>query len=149
MTWNPTLSVPMNLSIFAARLGTEPYLAVNCGDGDMREARDWLEYCNGTQDTALVKLRKSHGYDAPHGVKYWGIGNEVDGPWQIGFKTPEEYARAYTEYAKVMKWTDPSIKLFASAVSVCGKARSSRAGAAPFGAGRKPDRLPSAALVCR
>ena len=103
---------------FCRKLGTEPYLAVNCGDGDMREARDWLEYCNCTQDTALVKLRKAHGYDAPHNVKYWGIGNEVDGPWQIGFKTPEEYARAYTEYAKVMKWTDPSIKLFASAVSV-------------------------------
>ena len=103
---------------FCRKLGTEPYLAVNCGDGDMREARDWLEYCNGTQDTALVKLRKSHGYDAPHGVKYWGVGNEVDGPWQIGFKTPHEYARAYTEFAKVMKWTDPSIKLFASAVSV-------------------------------
>ncbi len=103
---------------FCRKIGTEPYLAVNCGDGDMREARDWLEYCNGTQDTALVKLRRSHGYDAPHNVKYWGIGNEVDGPWQIGFKTPQEYARAYTEFAKVMKWTDPSIKLFASALSV-------------------------------
>lgn len=103
---------------FCRKLGTEPYLAVNCGDGDMREARDWLEYCNGTKDTALVRLRKAHGYDAPHNVKYWGIGNEVDGPWQIGYKSPDEYARAYTEYAKVMKWTDPNIKLFASAVSV-------------------------------
>ena len=103
---------------YCRALNTEPYLAVNCGDGNMREARDWLEYCNGTKDTALVKLRKQHGYDAPHNVKYWGIGNEVDGPWQIGYKTPEEYARAYTEYAKVMKWTDPSIQLLASAVSL-------------------------------
>jgi alpha-L-arabinofuranosidase len=103
---------------FCRVLGTEPYLAVNAGDGDMREARDWLEYCNGSKDTALVKLRKQHGYEAPHGVKYWGIGNEVDGLWQIGFKTPEEYARVYTEYAKVMRWTDPSIKLLASAVSL-------------------------------
>ena len=102
---------------FCQKVGSEPYLAVNCGDGDMREARDWVEYCNGTKDTELVKLRKSHGYDEPHGVKYWGIGNEVDGPWQIGMKTPEEYARAYTEFAKVMKWTDPSIKLFASGIS--------------------------------
>lgn len=100
------------------KLGTEPYLAVNAGDGDMREARDWLEYCNGTKDTALVKLRKRHGYEEPHRVKYWGIGNEVDGPWQIGFKTPQEYARTYLEYAKVMKWTDPSIELLAAAVSV-------------------------------
>jgi alpha-N-arabinofuranosidase len=106
---------------FCRKLGSEPYLAVNCGDGDMREARDWLEYCNGTQETALVKLRRSHGYDAPHNVQYWSIGNEVDGPWQIGMKTPEEYARAYTEYAKVMKWTDPSIKLLAAAISLWDK----------------------------
>ena len=103
---------------FCRKLGTEPYLAVNAGDGDMRDARDWLEYCNGTQDTHLVNLRKEHGYEQPHNVKYWSIGNEVDGPWQIGMKTPEEYARAYAEYAKVMKWTDPSIKLFAAAVSL-------------------------------
>lgn len=102
---------------FCRELGSEPYLAVNCGDGDMREARDWVEYCNGTDNTALAKLRRSHGYDAPHAVKYWGIGNEVDGPWQIGAKTAQEYARAFTEYAKVMRWVDPSIKLFASALS--------------------------------
>jgi alpha-L-arabinofuranosidase len=103
---------------FCRKLGSEPYLAVNAGDGDMREARDWVEYANGTKDTALVKLRKRHGYEAPHGVRYWGIGNEVDGPWQIGYKTPEEYARTYTEFAKVMKWTDPSIKLVAAGVSL-------------------------------
>jgi alpha-N-arabinofuranosidase len=50
-------------------------------------------------------------------VKYWGIGNEVDGAWQIGYKTPQEYARAYLEFAKVMRWVDPSIKLLASATS--------------------------------
>jgi alpha-L-arabinofuranosidase len=103
---------------FCRKLGSEPYMAVNAGDGDMREARDWLEYANGTKDTALVKLRKQHGYEAPHAIKYWSIGNEVDGPWQIGYKTPEEYARTYTEYAKVMKWTDPSIKLLAAGVSL-------------------------------
>lgn len=100
---------------FCRQINSEPYLAVNCGDGDMREARDWVEYCNGTLDSSLVKLRRNHGYEAPHNVKYWGIGNEVDGQWQIGHKTPEEYARAYTEFAKVMKWTDPTIQLFASA----------------------------------
>jgi alpha-N-arabinofuranosidase len=102
---------------FCRKLKTEPYLVVNCGDGDMREARDWVEYCNGTRDTALVKLRQAHGYSKPHNVKYWGIGNEVDGQWQIGYKTPEEYARAFTEFGKVMKWVDPGIKLIASAVS--------------------------------
>jgi alpha-N-arabinofuranosidase len=83
----------------------------------MREARDWVEYCNGTEPTALVKLRQQHGYQAPHQVKYWGIGNEVDGPWQIGYKTAEEYARLVTEFGKVMKWVDPDIKLIAHGVS--------------------------------
>ncbi len=102
---------------FCRAVNTEPYLVVNCGDGDMREARDWVEYCNGTQQTELADLRRHHGYGEPHNVKYWGIGNEVDGPWQIGYKTPQEYARATTEFAKVMKWIDPSIKIIASAVS--------------------------------
>ena len=102
---------------FCRNLGTEPYIAVNCGDGNMREATDWVEYCNGRRDTALVKLRRQHGFPEPHNVKYWGIGNEVDGHWQIGAKTAREYARTFTEFAKVMKWTDPDIKLIASAVS--------------------------------
>jgi alpha-N-arabinofuranosidase len=102
---------------FCRKLGTEPYIAVNCGDGDMREARDWVEYCNGTTDSYLVNLRKKHGFKEPHKVKYWGLGNEVDGHWQIGYKTPQEYARTATEFGKVMKWVDPSIKLVASAVS--------------------------------
>jgi alpha-N-arabinofuranosidase len=102
---------------FCRQLGAEPYLVVNAGDGDMREARDWVEYCNGTRPTALARLREAHGFPQPHRVRYWGIGNEVDGRWQVGYKTPTEYARTYTEYAKVMRWADPSIKLLASAVS--------------------------------
>lgn len=102
---------------FCRKLKTEPYLVVNCGDGDMREARDWVEYCNGKGNSTLAELRRQHGYPKPHNVKYWGVGNEVDGHWQIGYKTPEEYARAFTEFSKVMKWTDPDIKLIASAIS--------------------------------
>ena len=102
---------------FCRKLKTEPYLVVNCGDGGMREAQDWVEYCNGKGNSTLAKLRGEHGYPKPHNVKYWGVGNEVDGHWQIGYKTPEEYAHAFTEFGKVMKWTDPDIKLIASAVS--------------------------------
>ena len=102
---------------FCRKLNIEPYLCVNCGDGDMREASDWVEYCNGTADTTLVKLRHKHGFEKPHKVKYWGIGNEVDGVWQVGYKTPQEYARAITEFAKVMKRVDPNIKIVASAAS--------------------------------
>ena len=102
---------------FCRVINTQPYLVVNCGDGDMREARDWVEYCNGTQDTALVRMRRANGHDAPHNVRYWGIGNEVDGHWQIGYKTPQEYARAVTEFGKYLKMVDPSIKLFAATTS--------------------------------
>ena len=118
LAWNSI--VPNNFGtnefvMLCRTLKVEPYLNVNCGDGDMREAADWVEYCNGTGDTTLVKLRREHGFEEPHGVKYWGIGNEVDSPGQIGYKTPQEYARACTEFSKVMKRVDPSIKLIASA----------------------------------
>ncbi len=97
-------------------MNIEPYLTVNGGDGDMREASDFVEYCNGTGDTALAKLRRQHGFAEPYKVKYWGIGNEVDGPWEIGYKTPQECARMMTEFSKVMKRVDPEIKIIASAV---------------------------------
>src|SRR5215212_500473 len=119
MAWNTIESNQFGTNEFiefCRAVDTEPYLVVNCGDGDSREARDWVEYCNSGKDTELADLRRHHGYGAPHNVKYWGIGNEVDGPWQIGFKTPQEYARAATEFGKVMKWADPSIKLIASGV---------------------------------
>src|SRR5271157_314470 len=118
LAWNS--HIPNNFGtnefiMLCRTLGVEPYLCVNCGDGDMREAADWVEYCNGTGDTALVKLRREHGFEKPHNVKYWSIGNEVDSPGQIGYKTPQEYARTATEFSKVMKRVDPSIKLIASA----------------------------------
>ena len=81
----------------------------------MREAADWVEYCNSAGNSELANLRRAHGFEKPHNVKYWSIGNEVDSPGQIGYKTPQEYARAATEYSKVMKRVDPSIKLTASA----------------------------------
>jgi alpha-L-arabinofuranosidase len=102
---------------FCRTIGVEPYLVVNAGDGDLREARDWVEYCNGSPATELGRLRGVHGYPEPHGVRYWGVGNEVDGLWQIGAKTASEYARTYREFAKAMRATDPSIRLVASATS--------------------------------
>jgi alpha-L-arabinofuranosidase len=121
LAWNAQVSNQFGTDEFiqfCRKMNIEPYFCANCGDGDMREAADWVEYCNGTGDSALVKLRRKHGFDAPHKVKYWGIGNEVDGPWQIGYKTPQEYARSVTEFSKVMKWVDPTIKLVAAAVSI-------------------------------
>ncbi len=103
------------------RLGAEPYIVVNCGDGDAREARDWVEYCNGDRDTHLVDLRRSHGYPGPHHVRYWGIGNEVEGRWQIGTKTPEAYARACAEFAKVMRRVDRDIRIIAAGTCTWGR----------------------------
>ena len=92
---------------------TEPFICVNVGSGTMDEARDWVEYCNGTEDTYFANLRRQNGHPEPYSVKYWGLGNEVSGNWQIGYKDAHEYARLALEFAKVMKWTDRNIKLIA------------------------------------
>jgi alpha-N-arabinofuranosidase len=93
--------------------GTEPMLGVNLGTRGPDEARQFVEYCNHQGGTYLSDRRASHGYPEPHGVKFWCVGNEMDGPWQICQKTATEYGRAAKEAAKVMKWVDPSIQLAA------------------------------------
>ena len=94
-------------------INTEPYICVNMGTGTQDEAMNWVEYCNGTGDTEFANLRRSHGYEQPHQVKYWGLGNEIYGDWQIGHKDAVDYAKAAREFGKVMKWTDPNIELIA------------------------------------
>lgn len=97
---------------YCRMLDTEPYLCVNMGSGTMDEAQAWVEYCNGTGNTYWANLRRQHGQQEPYRVKYWGLGNEMYGSWQIGaLPNPEDYAKKAREYAKVMKWTDPSIQL--------------------------------------
>lgn len=95
------------------KAGAEPFVAVNLGTRGIDEARSLVEYCNHPGGTYWSDLRQSHGYREPHQVKYWCLGNEMDGPWQIGHKTAEEYGRLACEAAKVMKWVDPSIELVA------------------------------------
>ena len=88
--------------------GIEPMLAVNLGTRGADEARaHCLEYCNHPGGTALSDLRRSHGWEKPHNVKFWCLGNEMDGPWQMETKTATEYGRIATEAAKMMKWIDP------------------------------------------
>jgi alpha-N-arabinofuranosidase len=91
----------------------EPMLAVNLGTRRGDSARRLLEYCNHPGGTALSDLRRSHGWDQPHGVKFWCLGNEMDGPWQMEAKTADEYGRIAAEAAKMMKWIDPGIELAA------------------------------------
>jgi alpha-L-arabinofuranosidase len=91
----------------------EPMLAVNLGTRGADAARSLVEYCNHPGGTALSDLRRANGREQPHGVKFWCLGNEMDGPWQMGAKTPAEYGRIAVEAAKMMKWVDPTIELAA------------------------------------
>ncbi len=91
----------------------EPMLAVNLGTRGPDAARNLVEYCNHPGGTALSDRRRSHGYEQPHGIKFWCLGNEMDGPWQMGAKTPSEYGRIAIEAAKMMRWVDPTIELAA------------------------------------
>lgn len=98
---------------WAKKLHAEPMMAVNLGTRGAREAAALLEYCNLEGGSYYSELRKEHGYEKPHNIKLWCLGNEMDGPWQICAKTPEEYARLACETAKLMKMIDPEIELVA------------------------------------
>lgn len=98
---------------WAKRAGSEVLMAVNLGTGTPQDAQDLLEYCNSETDTYYANLRRSNGFEKPFGIKTWCLGNEMDGSWQMGHKTAEEYGRVAAETAKLMKWTDPSVELVA------------------------------------
>ena len=91
----------------------EPMLAVNLGTRRGDAARRLLEYCNHPGGTALSALRAAHGRPAPHDVRLWCLGNEMDGPWQMETKTALEYGRIAAEAAKMMKLFDPTLELAA------------------------------------
>ena len=102
---------------YCERLGVEPYVCINAGLGSVDEARQWVEYCNEPGRTHLADQRRKNGRDKPWGVKYWGLGNEIDGPWQLGHKDAAAYATFALEAAKAMRRADESIKLIASGSS--------------------------------
>jgi alpha-N-arabinofuranosidase len=96
---------------FCREVGSEPYICLNMGTGTMDEAQAWVEYCNGTGETAWANKRRENGHEAPYRVKYWGLGNEMYGPWQIGQLSAKDYVTRARQWAKVLKWTDPGIEL--------------------------------------
>ncbi len=102
---------------YAEKLQTEPYICANLGTGSWEEAQQWVEYCNCAEDTGMTRLRKQNGRRDPWKVTYWGLGNEMDGPWQMGHRSAEDYGKFALEAAKLMKWTDPNIKLIAAGSS--------------------------------
>ena len=99
--------------------GTEMMLAVNLGSRDLDAARSLLEYCNHPGGTYWSDLRRKNGHADPYDVKLWCLGNEMDGPWQVGHKTAYEYGRIANETAKAMRQYDKSLELV-----VCGSSHS-------------------------
>ncbi len=98
---------------WARKADTDVMMAVNLGTRGIMEAKELLEYCNLPGGTYLSDLRKTHGYEKPHAIRTWCLGNEMDGPWQTGHKTAKEYAHLANETAKAMRALDPEIELVA------------------------------------
>jgi alpha-N-arabinofuranosidase len=97
------------------KMGWTPMLTVNLGTGTPEETRNWVEYCNCPPGTKYADLRAANGNPEPHAVKLWCLGNEMDGPWQLGHVPADQYAIRAQQAAKMMKDTDRSVELV-----VCG-----------------------------
>jgi alpha-N-arabinofuranosidase len=95
---------------FCKAINTEPMLGVNMGTGTIQSASDLVDYCNTARGTHWSDLRIKHGFREPHKVRYWCVGNEMDGPWQIGHLDAASYGNKALEAAKMMKWQDPTIQ---------------------------------------
>lgn len=105
---------------WANLVNADVMMAINLGTRGIDAARNFIEYCNHPGGTYWSELRKEHGYENPHNIKTWCLGNEMDGPWQVGHKTAEEYGRLAAETAKVLRLVDPSIELVSCGSSYAG-----------------------------
>ncbi|MFH9614723.1 alpha-N-arabinofuranosidase [Streptomyces pratensis] len=118
LAWRSTETNRFGLSEyidFLRKVGpqAEPMLAVNLGTRGVQEAIQLQEYANHPSGTELSDRRVGHGDKDPFGIKLWCLGNEMDGPWQTGHKTAEEYGRLAAETARAMRQIDPSVQLVA------------------------------------
>lgn len=95
------------------KANTTAMMAVNLGTRGIENAKNVIEYCNIEKGSYYSDLRVKHGYKAPHNIKLWCLGNEMDGPWQMGHKSADEYGRMAAEAGRIMKMVDPSIELVA------------------------------------
>jgi alpha-N-arabinofuranosidase len=105
---------------YCERIGAEPYICINAGLGTIDDARHWVEYTNEARHTYWADQRRKNGREEPYKVKYWGLGNEIDGTWQLGHKNAEDYAKFAREAAHAMRAVDNSIKLVAAGPSSFG-----------------------------
>ncbi len=116
LAWSVTESNQFGLNEFmdwAGQAGIEPMMAVNLGTRGVEDAKNLIEYCNIEKGSYYSDLRRSHGVEKPHNIKLWCLGNEMDGPWQMGHKTADEYGRIAEEAGRIMKMVDPDIELAA------------------------------------
>ena len=122
LAWHTSDSNAVGVHEFAdwcAKVDTEMMLAINLGSRGLDEARNFLEYVNGPTGSYWGDLRKKNGRAEPFDVKLWCLGNEMDGPWQVGHKTAHEYGRLANEVAKTMRAFDKKLELI-----VCGSSHS-------------------------
>lgn len=99
------------------KIGCEPYICTNAGTGTAEEMSDWAEYCNLPNEGEFAKWRIENGYEEPHKVRYWSIGNENYGFWEIGAKTAEEWGHLVAEASKMIKHVDPTTELTTAALA--------------------------------
>jgi alpha-N-arabinofuranosidase len=114
--WNSLNSNQFGTNEFMAwckMVGTEPLMGLNLGTGTAEEAAALVEYCNVDQGTKWSNLRRKHGIAEPYRVQKWCLGNEMDGPWQIGHMLATEYGLKAADAARQMRYVDPSLKLVA------------------------------------
>ncbi len=102
---------------FCRLIGAENFICINAGTGTIEEAAAWVEYCNAPAGTRYADLRVKYGHPEPHNVKFWALGNEPDGPWQLGHKNKEDYVKFAIEAAKLMRAVDEDILLVAAGPS--------------------------------
>jgi alpha-N-arabinofuranosidase len=109
----PNAVGPREFHRWAGKAGSEVMMALNLGTRGIEESRAFVEYCNHPGGSAWADLRRSHGSPDPFGFKVWCLGNEMDGPWQVGYKSAEEYGKLAEEVGKALKLFDPSLELVA------------------------------------
>lgn len=116
LAWHCTETNEVGIDDFyrwSKKTGTEIMLAVNLGTRGLKAALEELEYVNGAAGTELADRRISNGIPEPMDIKMWCIGNEMDGPWQVGHMTPDEYASAVERVAHAMKLAESGLELVA------------------------------------
>jgi alpha-N-arabinofuranosidase len=104
---------------FCRLIGAEPDVAVNTGFGEARVAAELVEYCNGSASTRMGKMRAENGHPAPFNVRNWTIGNEMYGPWQLGYMSMNQYTVKHNEFVEEMRAVDPTIKVASAGASIC------------------------------